>query len=90
MTSKLVVVIVRSGDRDLLLRRLLDGGFRVTEFSSLGGFLRRRSFTILIGVPAERLGEALALIRQMCSTPPGADEHRATIFVIEAGQSVSI
>ncbi|MCL4236731.1 MAG: cyclic-di-AMP receptor [Anaerolineae bacterium] len=90
MTIKLVVVIVRSGDHDTLLRHLLDAGFRVTEFSSLGGFLRRKSATLLAGVPADRLDEALALIRETCPTPPGADEHRATVFVLSAGQLITI
>lgn len=90
MTIKLIIVVVRSGDHDALLRHLLDAGFRVTEFSSLGGFLRRKSATLLVGVPAEQLGDALSLIRQTCPTPPGADEHRATIFVLNAGQLVAI
>lgn len=90
MTIKLIIVVVRSGDHDALLRHLLDAGFRVTEFSSLGGFLRRKSATLLVGVPAEQLGDALALIRQTCPTPPDADEHRATIFVLNAGQLVAI
>lgn len=90
MTSKLVIAIVRSGDHDALLRHLLDAGFRVTEFSSVGGFLRRKSVTLLVGVQAERLDEALALIRQTCPTPPDADEHRATVFVLAAGQLVFI
>ena len=90
MTIKLVIVIVRSGDHDTLLRDLIDAGFRVTEFSSLGGFLRRKNVTLLVGVPTERLDEALALIRQTCPTPPEADEHRATVFVLDAGQLVPI
>lgn len=90
MTIKLVIVVVRSGDHDALLRHLLDAGFRVTQFSSLGVFLRRKSATLLVGVPAEQLDDALAVIRQTCPTPPDADEHRATIFVLNAGQLVAI
>ncbi len=90
MTIKLVIVVVRNGDHDALLRRLLDAGFRVTEFSSLGGFLRHKSATLLAGVPAEQLDEALALIHETCPTPPGADEHRATVFVLNADQLITI
>ncbi len=90
MTIKLVVVVVRSGDHDALLHYLVDAGFRVTQFSSLGGFLRRKSATLLVGVPAERLDEALAGIRHTCPTPPNAEEHRATVFVLNAGQLVCI
>jgi len=89
MSTKLIIVVVHK-NHDELLRRLLDAGFRVTQFSSLGGFLRRRSATLLVGVEEGRLDEALAIIRQTCPTPPGADEHSATLFVLNAGRLVTI
>lgn len=89
MSTKLIIVVVHK-NHDELLRRLLDAGFRVTQFSSLGGFLRRRSATLLVGVEERRLDEALAMIRQTCPTPPGADEHSATLFVLNAGRLVTI
>lgn len=89
MSTKLIIVVVHK-NHDELLRRLLDAGFRVTQFSSLGGFLRRRSATLLVGVEERRLDEALAIIRQTCPTPPGADEHSATLFVLNAGRLVTI
>lgn len=89
MSTKLIIVVVHK-NHDELLRRLLDAGFRVTQFSSLGGFLRRRSATLLVGVEEGRLDEALAMIRQTCPTPPGADEHSATLFVLNAGRLVTI
>ncbi|GAB4410967.1 MAG: hypothetical protein Kow00106_04990 [Anaerolineae bacterium] len=89
MSTKLIIVVVRK-EHDALLHNLLDAGFRVTEFSSLGGFLRRRSDTLLVGVDAEQLDDALQIIRQTCSTPDGADEHSATLFVLNAGRVVII
>ena len=89
MSTKLIIVVVHK-NHDELLRHLLDAGFRVTQFSSLGGFLRRRSATLLVGVEEGRLDEALAIIRQTCPTPPGADEHSATLFVLNAGRLVTI
>jgi hypothetical protein len=44
----------------------------------------------MIGVPPDQTEQALALIRETCPTPPDADEHSATIFVIHAGQFISI
>jgi uncharacterized protein YaaQ len=88
--TKLVIIILRGADRDLLVNRLLDAQFRVTEFASLGGFFRRKSVTLLVGVLAERVDEALALIRETCPTPPDADEHRATIFVLDARQLITV
>ncbi len=90
MNTKLILIILRGGDRDTLVHRLNDADFRVTEFSSMGGFLRRKSTTLLIGVPAERVEAALAIIRGTCPTLPGADEHRATIFVMNAAQGLAI
>lgn len=90
MTTKLLLVILRGSSCDKLLSRLLDAHFAVTTFSSVGGFFRRQSTTLLIGVPAEQVEQALSIIRVTCPTPPGADEHHATIFVIGAGEFVQI
>jgi uncharacterized protein YaaQ len=90
MSTKLILVVLRGGDREKLIHRLLDADYRVTEFSSMGGFLRRKNTTLMIGVPPEQTEQALALIRETCPTPPNADEHSATIFVIHAGQFISI
>lgn len=90
MSTKLILVVLRGGDREKLIHRLLDAGYRVTEFSSMGGFLRRKSTTLLIGVPPEQTEHALTLIREMCPSPPDADEHSATLFVLHAGQFISI
>jgi uncharacterized protein YaaQ len=59
---------------------LVEAHFRVTEFSSTGGFLRRGSTTLIIGVPATRLEEALSIVRGECATPAPAEEHTATVL----------
>ena len=65
-----------------------DAGFRVTEFSSIGGFLRHKYTTLIIGARPDQVEQALELIRKTCPTPSGAEEHNATIFVLNAGQVV--
>jgi len=90
MSTKLILVVLRRRDKDKLIHRLLDAGYRVTEFSSMGGFLRRKSTTLLIGVPPEQTEYALSLIRETCPSPPEADQHSATIFVLHAKQFISI
>lgn len=90
MNPKLLLVILRGGSCDKLLSRLLDAHFAVTTFSSMGGFFRRQSTTLLIGVPNEHVEAALTLIRTTCPTARGADEHQATIFVLDAGRFVQI
>ena len=88
--TKLLLVILKGADRDRLLHQLLEAQFRVTEFASVGGFFRRKNTTLLIGVAEDRVEESLAIIREVCPTPPDADEHRATIFVLHTSQFVTV
>lgn len=88
--SKLILVIVRGSDRDTLLQALLEAQFRVTEIASMGGFFRRQSTTLLVGAADDQVEPALTLIRDRCPTPPDADEHRATIFVLQAASFITI
>ncbi len=88
MNAKLILVIMRGGSCEKLLHKLHDAGFRVTEVSSMGTFLRRRNTTLLIGLPAEQVDDALEMIRAGCAEPAGPDEHNATIFVLDAEQFV--
>lgn len=90
MNTKIILVILRGVDRVKLVHRLHDANYRVTEFATVGGFLRRKGATLLIGASADRTEEALAIIRETCPTPPGADEHCATIFVLNASQFATI
>lgn len=85
-SPRLLIVIVRGSNRDSLVSHLQDAGYGVTTFSSIGGFLRRHSTTLLVGVSADQVDAALKLIRTTCPTPPQADEHIATIFVLRAGK----
>jgi uncharacterized protein YaaQ len=90
MNTRLLLVILRGGSCDKLLSRLLEAHFVVTTFSSAGGFFRRQSTTLMIGVPQDQVEAALNLIRTTCPTPRGADEHQATVFVLNAGRFVQI
>jgi len=86
--TKVILLIVRGDCADRLVQRLLDAQFRVTEFASMGGFLRQKSMTMIIGVKPERVEEALSLVREACASAPGSSEHNATLFVLEAEQFV--
>lgn len=90
MNTKLILVILRGGGCDKLVNHLLNANYRVTEFSTMGGFFRRKSTTLLIGVAEDQVEPVLSIVRQMCPTPSSADEHSATVFVLNTNQFTSI
>lgn len=64
---KLLLMVVQDYDAPGLLRGLIDAGFRVTQVSSTGGFLRAGNTTFLLGVEDERVQEVLKLVEKHCS-----------------------
>jgi uncharacterized protein YaaQ len=66
--NRLVTAVVQEQDVDVAARALHDLNMRVTRLPSTGGFLGRRSTTLLIGFQAG--GEAILLdtLRQTCRT----------------------
>lgn len=62
----LVVAIVQDEDADELLNGLRAEQVGATKIGSSGGFLRTGNSTILIGIPAVRLGMVRGIIRQCC------------------------
>jgi uncharacterized protein YaaQ len=79
---KMMLVIVRDEDRDAVLDALVKADFRATYIASTGGFLRRGNTTFLIGTEAERVDQAMELIRNACSAAAD-DQRRATVFVLK-------
>ena len=57
--SKLVLAVLQGSDSDNTIRNLNERGFMVTVLSSTGGFLKKKSTTVMIGVEEDRLEEAL-------------------------------
>ncbi|HEV7216778.1 MAG TPA: cyclic-di-AMP receptor [Chloroflexota bacterium] len=89
---KLVVAIVLSDDADKIVKALLARGFRgPTRISTVGGFLRRGNVTLLLAVEADRVDEALALMREHAQPrtitgSTGATPFRGAAFVIPIEQ----
>jgi uncharacterized protein YaaQ len=65
---KMIVGIVSSSDVRRLIDALMRGGYRATEISTMGGFLRGRNVTVLIGVEDEEVDDVLDVIRATCHT----------------------
>jgi uncharacterized protein YaaQ len=80
---KLILAVIRDVDDESLTARLTERGFRITRMASTGGFLRKGNVTYLIGVPDEKVDEAIGIFEKTCC-PAESGQHRATLFVVDA------
>jgi uncharacterized protein YaaQ len=88
---KLILAIVAADAVDPVSKALVQKNYPVTHISSVGGFLRRGSTTLVIGVDEAQVEPVLATIRGAVSPSPRADKaHAVTLFVLNAGQFVQI
>jgi uncharacterized protein YaaQ len=71
---KLVFPIVGDSEADKVAGKLIEAGFRLTRLVSSGGFLRRGNMILLLGMPAEKVDEALGVMRAALAfvTDPGS------------------
>ena len=79
---KLMFVIIRDNDSDVVLQALIENDYRVTRVASTGGFLRHGNVTLMIGVENDKVQAVIDLLRRICC-PPEESQHRATIFVVD-------
>jgi len=79
---KLILTIIRDNDAENVSQALIMGGFRVTRIASTGGFFRRGSTTLMIGVSDEQVDGAIEVIRKSVSPTPEPGMKRATLFTI--------
>lgn len=90
---KLILAIVSADAVEPVSRALVDAHYSVTQVSSVGGFLRRGSTTLVVGVEEAQVENALTVIRDSCKAfangKPDAP-HAATIFVLDAQQYIQI
>ena len=87
---KLIIAILRDEDSEPISKKLVEKEFRVTQVASTGGFLRRGSSTMMVGVDDDQVDQAIEIIRTNIS---GSDEpglRRATLFVLKVDSFVQI
>ncbi len=87
---KIIVTIVRADTVDAISDALIAHDYLVTQISSTGGFMRRGNTTLMCGVADDQVESALAVIREACQSRPEDKVHRATIFVLDATQTIQI
>ncbi len=80
---KMIIAIIRDQDNEPVSQALITGGFRVTRIASTGGFLRRGSSTLMIGVSDEKVDEAIQVIKDSASPAEEAGQKRGTLFVLD-------
>lgn len=76
---KMIILIVKDNDADIITQSLTAAEYRVTRVASTGGFLRSGVVTLLLGLDDNRVDPAIALIREKL---PATGEKRATLFVV--------
>jgi uncharacterized protein YaaQ len=79
---KLIIAILRDEDSEPVSQSLISQGFRVTRIASTGGFLRRGSTTLMIGVEEDKVDPAIEIIRSLCPLTVEPGLKRATLFVL--------
>jgi len=79
---KMIIAIIRDSDNDGVSQALVTSGFRVTRIASTGGFLRRGSSTLMIGVEDDKVDAAIQVLKDNTTPPEESGVKRATLFVI--------
>jgi uncharacterized protein YaaQ len=78
---KMIIAILRDDDVEAVVHALTAEDFRVTRVASTGGFFRKGSTTLFIGVENERVDACIELLRSRLA-PSLTNEKRATVFVV--------
>ncbi len=80
---KLLLTIIRDSDNEQVSQALVGAGIRVTRIASTGGFMRRGSTTLLIGIDSEKVDDAISIIKGNLSPVSDPGSNRATLFLID-------
>lgn len=62
--EKLIIAVLQADDYEGTISSLNKAGFFVTVLSSIGGFLRKRSMTIMVGVEENCVEEVLRILQE--------------------------
>lgn len=62
--EKMIIAVLSGDDEAEVVRDLTENGYYVTVLNSTGGFLKRKSVTLMIGVTKDLLPAAIELLKQ--------------------------
>lgn len=87
---KMIIAIIQDQDTEPVSKALTSMKFRVTQIASTGGFLRRGSSTLLIGLDDDQVDTAIQIIRDSCSISTDPNQKKATIFVLNVAKHIQL
>lgn len=79
---KLILTVLRDSDNEPVSQALIADGFRVTRIASTGGFFRRGSSTLMIGVADDKVDAAIHVIKSNLGPQTEPAANRAVLFVL--------
>lgn len=62
--NKLIIAVLQGDDYQEAIAELNSHGFYATVLNSSGGFLKKKSVTLMTGVSSERLDEAIDILKR--------------------------
>lgn len=77
---KMIVAILKDSDSDAVTQGLTSDGFRVTRVASTGGFFKKGTATLFVGVDDDKVEAAIIVMRDKTTIVTG--EKRCTVFVV--------
>jgi len=79
---KMIIAVINDGDNEKVSQALITADLRVTRIASTGGFLRRGSSTLMIGLDEEKVDQAIEIIRDNTEASTELGMRRAALFVL--------
>ncbi len=83
---KLIITIVNKEDADNLVEQLTKKNHPATKIDSIGGFLKKRNATLIVGTEEKKVGEIIKIIKKCChsreeyTAPPPAAGSPAEVL----------
>jgi uncharacterized protein YaaQ len=77
---KMIVAILKDIDNDAVTQGLTAEGFRVTRIATTGGFFKKGTATLFVGVDDDKVDAAITVMKNKTTIVSG--EKRCTVFVV--------
>ena len=78
----LIIAIIRDSDANAVLDALIEKSFRATRIASTGAFWKQGNTTLIIGVEANKVEEAITTLKSACGSVSTDGSRRMTLFVV--------